>query len=279
MKINKKSLCLVILTSLFAATFSATSFARNIDLVDSKGKELSEEDFEDADFDMGYEPQINNSSSSKIWDPWEKMNRKIFKFNVFVLKNIVKPIYSNIYIKITTPEIRKSIANIVNNFRMPITFANYVLQLDFENSAKALYSFGVNSVFGVFGFADVAGSVGVSVPSTDLGITLEKYHIPAGPFLMLPFFGPNDIIGTLTWGVELAVDPLDYNVLKIGGKRPLFNYAFIYTRGALYTVDSATFAVENFYDLMLNSFDPYIMMRDAYAQSQNYKINKARGKI
>ena len=264
----------IIFTLIISTIFTNISYARNIDLVDPISKEST-----DGDFDMEYEPDVNNNVNDKVWDPWEKMNRNIFKFNLFLITKIAKPTYDNVYVKITTPKIRASISNVVNNFRMPIIFANYVLQLDFDNSAKTLYTFGVNTVYGVFGIIDVASKTGVNVPSTNLGITLAKYYVPSGPFLMLPFFGPNDVTGTLTWGVELAVDPLNYNVLRIGGKKRLIEEEFIYARGGLYMLDSTTYAIDNFYDIMISSFDPYIVMRDAYGQSQNYKINKVRGKI
>ncbi len=257
--------------------YSKHSFARRID-INSTINITKEEEYNDADdfYDLDYEPE-NINDNIQVWDPWEKMNRKIFEFNSFILKYLARPLYYNVYEKITTPGIRKSVHNIVMNFRLPIIFMNYVLQLDFDNAARAFYSFGINTFYGVFGILDVSGYQGTTPPTTDLGITLAKYHVPAGPYLMLPFFGPNDIRGTLTWGTEMAIDPLDYNLFKIGGKRPLLDNWIIFTRGGLYVVDNASYAVVNFYDLMESSFDPYIMMRNAYGQSQAYKIKQARG--
>lgn len=273
--INKTFKFLLLFFCIFI--YSKHSFARRID-INSTINITKEEEYNDADdfYDLDYEPE-NINDNIQVWDPWEKMNRKIFEFNSFILKYLARPLYYNVYEKITTPGIRKSVHNIVMNFRLPIIFMNYVLQLDFDNAARAFYSFGINTFYGVFGILDVSGYQGTTPPTTDLGITLAKYHVPAGPYLMLPFFGPNDIRGTLTWGTEMAIDPLDYNLFKIGGKRPLLDNWIIFTRGGLYVVDNASYAVVNFYDLMESSFDPYIMMRNAYGQSQAYKIKQARG--
>lgn len=221
------------------------------------------------DYDLGYDTNQN----IQVWDPLEKINRKIYTFNEFLLKDIAKPLYYNVYIKITTTGIRRSIGNIVNNFRMPINFANYILQLDFRNAAASLYSFAVNTIYGIGGIFDVASYQKVFVSNTNLGITLAKYGVPAGPYLMLPFLGPNDLRGTLSWGTELSVGPFSFNLLKIGGSNRIFEDWVLYTRTVFNVVDKASYAVVNLYDLMQASFDPYTMTRDAYGQSQYYKIN------
>ena len=279
-KKSKKTIIMIKLLIFFLLLFVILfdiSYARRIDInLDNNISNNDTEDYDDDFYDLDYDDE-NTKQSVNVWDPWEKMNRKIYKFNEFLLEKVARPFYYKIYVKITTAGIRKSIHNIVENFRMPIFFMNYVLQLDFDNSAKTLYSFGVNTFYGIFGIFDISGYLGTTPPNTDLGITLAKYHVPAGPYLMLPFLGPNDVRGTLTWGVEVAVDPLDYNIFKIGGKRYLLDDWIIYGRGVLYVLDNGSYAVVNFYDLMKSSFDPYVMMRDAYGQSQDYKIKKVRG--
>lgn len=262
--------------------FNNEALARRIDIeLPSQSEEVNGPDgdeYDDADdlYDLDYDPNSIVNDGVKVWDPWEKMNRKIYNFNEFVLTYLAKPLYYEVYVKITTPGMRKSVHNIVMNFRMPIIFMNYVLQFDFLNAAKAIYSFTLNTTYGILGVFDVSGHQGVTPPTTDLGITLAKYHVPAGPYLMLPFLGPNDVRGTLTWATETVVDPFGYNLFKIGGKRPLLDNWIIFTRSGLYVIDNASYAVVNFYDLMKASFDPYVMMRDAYGQSQAYKIKQAR---
>jgi len=279
----------IVLTLFYAFTgvlfLDGEALARRIDILSPEqygDVEHSEEDDDEYDmtddfYDLEYDPNSTINDEVKVWDPWEKMNRKIYNFNEFFLTYLAKPLYYEVYVKITTPGMRKSVHNIVANFRMPIIFANYILQLDFLNAAKALYSFTLNTTYGILGVFDVSGHQGVTPPVTDFGITLAKYYVPSGPYIVLPFLGPNDIRGTVGWAVEIAADPFDYNLFKIGGKRPLLDNWVIFARSGLYVIDNASYAVVNFYDLLKASFDPYVMMRDAYGQSQVYKIKQARG--
>ena len=281
--INKNILFLSVFVFCISTFFSSDVFARRIDIESPEQLETikiyNEDEYDELDdlYDLDYEPNESANNTVNVWDPWEKMNRKIYEFNEFILTYLAKPLYYEVYTKITTPGMRKSVHNIVMNFRMPIIFMNYVLQFDFVNAAKAVYSFTLNTTYGILGVFDVSGHQGVVPPTTDLGITLAKYHVPAGPYLVLPFFGPNDLRGTLTWATETVVDPLNYNLFKIGGKRPLLNKWVLFTRSGLYVIDNASYAVVNFYDLMKASFDPYTMVKDAYGQSQTYKIKRARG--
>ena len=269
-KLNKYSKSLTII-------FLCLLFTNNNILVNASEAAQQIEDSYDEDFyDLDYEP-TDEKKNSDIWDPLEKMNRKTFSFNMFCLDYLAHPFYYQFYSKITTSDMRKSVHNLVSNWGMPMTFANYVLQLDFKNSAKSLYSFIMNTTFGVYGIFDVAGIQNVRPDNTNFAITLAKYRVPAGPYIVLPFMGANDIRGIFAGGGELAVDPFGFNLLKFGGKRELIEDWMYWTKGTLFVLDNSTYVMENFYDLMKSSFDPYVMMRDAYGQSQVYKIKKVRG--
>lgn len=261
----------------FGLIFICLFFANNNIFINiSEVAHAKEENYNEDFYDLDYEPETDKKTVD-IWDPWEKMNRKTFAFNMFFLDYVIHPFYYQLYSKITTSDMRKSVHNIVSNWAMPMTFANYALQLDFKNSAKSLYSFIMNTTFGVFGVFDVAGIQDVKPDNTNFAITLAKYRVPAGPYVVLPFMGANDIRGIFAGGGELAVDPFGFNLLKFGGKRELIDDWMYWTKGTLFALDNSTYVIENFYDLIKSSFDPYVMMRDAYGQSQVYKIKKVRG--
>ena len=268
--IIKQQNSLLLKLLLFLSIYFFNNF--NVFATEINYKNNSENNIDEYFDDYYFDDYGMDSNATIVWDPWEPFNRKIYKFNEWVLKYIAKPLYYNVYAKITTADMRKGVSNFVTNLKIPMTFANYVLQLDFRNAAASLYSFVINTTFGIGGIYDVAGYQKVYVSDTDLGITLGKYGVPAGPYLVLPFFGPNDLRGTLSWGVEFIVDPLDYNIFDVGNNE-ILNEWILYTHSFLYVVDKASYAVVNFYDLMESSFDPYVMMRDAYGQSQNFKIN------
>jgi len=221
----------------------------------------------DDDFDADYEPIITSQPPVKINDPFEKINRKIYSFNEFILKNIAKPLNDNVYSRITTQGMRNSISNVMFHLKKPLIFVNYVLQGDFRNSVATLYSFAVNSIYGVGGIYRVAESQGVEVKNTDLNATLAKYHVPAGPFIMLPFLGPSSIRDALTFTIETLSDPLGTDVFGLGKEVLTIRDSVVYTKGTLYVVDKAYYVVDNFYDILSASFDPYILVRDTYIKT------------
>jgi phospholipid-binding lipoprotein MlaA len=218
---------------------------------------------------------VNDYYVAEIWDPFESVNRKIFNFNLLILNNIGSPFY-NVYNKVTNKEIKGIIGNILNNFKMPVFLLNYVIQLDLENSLKSIYSFAINSIFGGLGMFDIASFQNVRPPDTNLGITLAKYGVPAGPYLMLPILGVTDVRGFGGRITETLVDPFSYNIIAIGGKSNLLGNSILISRNSLYGIDMLAFIMEDFYNLLEFSFDPYVLVRNAYKQNQNYKINKIK---
>ena len=58
----------------------------------------------------------------------------------------------------------------------------------------------INTVFGVGGLFDVATLAKLPKHDNDLGLTLGHYGVPAGPYLVLPLFGPStvrDAVGSI----------------------------------------------------------------------------------
>ena len=240
----------------------------------------AEENFSDDDFDIDYNPDSFQENTVKVWDPFEKYNRVIFSFNVWILKNIISPIYNNFYVKITTDDIRKSISNFHTNLTLPMIFLNHILQLNFTESIKSLYSFLLNSTIGIFGFYNPAGYQETIPEKTNLSITLAKYYIPSGPYIILPFWGPSDLRGIFSDSTEILFNPINYNLLRIGGKKYLiFESKYIsYTRTSLSVLYFSDIAVKSYNELLSNSFDSYALTKSGYEQMQSYKINKVRSK-
>ena len=64
----------------------------------------------------------DESSSLKINDPFEKINRQTYKFNNLVDKTLLKPIV-NLY-RYTPQPIRKATRNFLNNLSLPLSALN-----------------------------------------------------------------------------------------------------------------------------------------------------------
>src|SRR5207253_1823714 len=78
----------------------------------------------------------------------------------------------------------------LHNLRQPVTFANDLLQANFERAGETLGSFVVNSTIGILGFFDAAG---VPPHDEDFGQTLAIWNLRDGPYLVLPLFGPSTV--------------------------------------------------------------------------------------
>ncbi|ROO28496.1 ABC transporter [Salinisphaera orenii MK-B5] len=146
-----------------------------------------------------------------ISDPFEGFNRRVYRFNALADRYVLMPAVQ-VYRTITPGFARTGVQNFFSNLGEINTFANSVLQAKPESSAVTLSRFVINSTVGLGGLFDPAGAIGLEQRDEDLGQTLGYYGVGAGPYLVLPFFGPSslrDSIGLAgDQGLFYAIDPL-----------------------------------------------------------------------
>ncbi|VWB27926.1 ABC transporter [Burkholderia pseudomultivorans] len=189
-------------------------------------------------------------------DPLEPMNRTMYKFNDAVDSNIAVPIAKG-YQKITPTPVRTAISNFFSNLGDLGNMANNLLQLRITDATQDLMRVAMNSVFGVGGLIDIATPAGLPKHHQDFGLTLARWGVPSGPYLVLPVFGPS----TFRDGVGRAVD-VRFNLLNYiepAVRNPMYIAQFISARSDLL---GAT-------DLLKQAaLDPYSFVRDAYLQQR-----------
>jgi phospholipid-binding lipoprotein MlaA len=125
-------------------------------------------------------------------DPLEPMNRFFFDFNQRLDRHAALPAAS-FYTSAVPRPARATIHNVLNNLGGPVTAANDVLQLEFENAGIAASRFIINTTIGVAGIFDVATDWGLPETHRDFGETMGVYGMPPGPYLVLPFRGPTAV--------------------------------------------------------------------------------------
>jgi phospholipid-binding lipoprotein MlaA len=199
-------------------------------------------------------------------DPYEKFNRKIYAFNDFTDRVAIRPVAIG-YRKITNETSRRLVNNFFANVESPITIVNDVLQGQTKYAFTATGRLVVNTTVGVLGLFDPASELGIDAHTTDFGVTLAKWGVPEGPYLVLPLIGP-------TTGRDLATFPVDSYVLS-----PLswyvrshsFRWSAEYAPTVVYlvTLRSGMIDAES---LLEGAYDPYVFYRDAYRQHRLYKI-------
>jgi phospholipid-binding lipoprotein MlaA len=150
-------------------------------------------------------------------DPWEGLNRRIYKFNAQADRFILLPIV-DVYTFVVPLVLRDRVSDFFANIGSLVTFANLVLQLKLPEAGKTALRFGFNTLFGMFGLVDIATAAGMPRYQEDFGQTLGYWGIGGGRYLVLPFLGPSnvrDTAGTATDTAAFAViDPFGASSLQ-----------------------------------------------------------------
>ena len=142
------------------------------------------------------------------YDPWEGMNRRIYKFNAIFDNYVFLPVVSA-YEFITPDPVEDMVSNFFNNLHEVTTLINSLLQFKGGKSGLTLSRMLVNTTVGIGGLFDVATKVDVPKQNEDFGQTLGLYGMGPGPYIVLPVFGPS----TLRDSGGLAVDMVTYSLL------------------------------------------------------------------
>lgn len=198
-------------------------------------------------------------------DPLERFNRKVYAFNDAADKAVIRPVAVT-YRKITNDTTRRLISNFYANIKMPITIINDLLQIEPKSALRNSGRFAVNTTVGIIGLFDPASEIKLTPDDTDFGVTLAKWGMPEGPYLVLPLIGPTTGRDAFRLPVDNFFDPLFWYGLHNDGS-PISQYSpnWFY----LVTLRSRGIEAEG---LLEGVFDPYIFQRDAYRQRRLYEI-------
>jgi phospholipid-binding lipoprotein MlaA len=138
-------------------------------------------------------------------DPLEPINRAVFGFNEVIDDVVLEPVAKG-YRAITPDPVEDGVSNFFNNLGEINTIFNSTLQMKFDKSVSSTSRFVINSTVGIFGLFDVASSLGIERHKEDFGQTLGYYGVPAGPYLVLPFFGPSTFRDAPGFYADIAVE-------------------------------------------------------------------------
>jgi phospholipid-binding lipoprotein MlaA len=149
--------------------------------------------------------------SMYTYDPWERLNRSIYRFNARFDEAIFLPV-ADTYRRLPSP-IRSGVHNFFGNLSEPRSVVNYLLQLRPVFGLRSLGRFVINSTVGIGGLLDVAAKVKLKSALTGLSATLSTWGMHPGPYLVIPLLGPStlrDGIGLLgDYGVTYAINVAD----------------------------------------------------------------------
>ncbi|UJJ31377.1 MlaA family lipoprotein [Halopseudomonas maritima] len=193
-------------------------------------------------------------------DPWERFNRVSFRFNDTLDRYAVKPVAKGY--KAVTPEFfRDGVGNFFHNLQEPMNFLNNSLQGKFNEAGVDVSRFLFNTLLGGLGVVDVATPMGLERNDEDLGQTLGYWGVESGPYLMLPFLGPNTLRDTAS--------KLPEN---------FFNYTYtgyindIRVRNQLFALETLDLRAGLLDQERLITGDRYTFIRNAFLQNREFKV-------
>ena len=194
-------------------------------------------------------------------DPWEPMNRSLYKANTAIDNVTTKPLAKG-YRKIVPKPVRKGVSNFFRNLTTPRSVINNFLQGKPERGVSEFGRFVFNSTFGIGGLIDVASIGGLEEHREDFGQTAAVWGVPDGPYVMLPFLGPRTLRDALLIPVDEA-DNLLYYYDNTSVRDKLQVLRIVDLRYRL-------LATERFLE---DSKDPYVTTRESYLQNRTYEIH------
>lgn len=195
----------------------------------------------------------------QISDSLEPINRPVFRFNTAVDDHALGPVARG-YKSITSDGVRTSVANAQRNLGFPPRFVAHVGQANFLEAGSELGRFLLNSTLGVAGLFDPATEAGLGRYDADLGMMFARWHVPPGPYLVLPVLGPSnprDAVGDL---LGMAMNPLLYTGTTVA---PV---------GVLFAINTRAEADDRIRTARSSALDYYVFVRDAFVQHRTAQV-------
>lgn len=189
-------------------------------------------------------------------DPLEPMNRAVHGFNEGFDRTVLKPVAQG-YDAIMPRPAKTGVRNFFSNLGDVTILANDVLQLKLEQGTQDFMRLAFNSTIGFLGLLDVASEMGLQKHNEDFGQTLGRWGIGSGPYLVLPFLGPNDVRDTVGFFVDTEYTDLVRNHDEVATRNPTLALRVISQRAELLDAKRAVDAA---------ALDEYEFTRDFYLE-------------
>lgn len=198
--------------------------------------------------------------SADVYDPWERFNRRMHRFNYVVDRSVARPV-ANFYVKVVPGPVRSRVGSFFDNLGQPAIAVNALLQGKVKHSAQAMGRFLVNSTVGIAGLFDPASRMKIPEREEDFGQTLATWGWRRSRYLELPFFGPSTVRDAFGIAGDTPLQPVSYveaDKVRIG-------------LTALNLVDMRT-RLMAFDSLRDGASDDYLLVRDTWSQRRNFQI-------
>ncbi len=194
-------------------------------------------------------------------DPLESFNRSVFGFNDALDRAVIKPV-ATVYRDTTPHWLRQGVGNFFGNLADVWSVVNNAIQLRGPDTSDSIGRVLVNSTIGIGGLFDVASDLGIERHTADFGLTLGRWGVPAGPYIVVPLLGSYTLR-------EIAAYPLDRqgNLVNQISDDPTW-----YSLSALGVVDLRAQYLRAGDVVEGAALDKYSFTRDSYFQRQRNRV-------
>ena len=203
---------------------------------------------------------LDENSTYVAYDPLEPLNRTMHSLNMAIDKVALGPLARG-YRKVVPTPVRRSVTNFFSNLTTPRSALNNFLQGKPGRGFNELGRFLFNSTLGIGGLFDIAGASGMERYDENFGQTLSVWGVPDGPYIVLPFWGPNMASDVFALPIDYYSDVwTHYDNTSVRDK--VWGVRMIDLRYRLLGVDS----------ILDDSQDPYVTVREAFRQNRTFRI-------
>jgi phospholipid-binding lipoprotein MlaA len=206
------------------------------------------------------EEAAEEKEEAYIADPLAPWNKAMYRVNDKFYYWLLKPATQG-YSAVFPEGMRVSFSNFYENVATPIRFVNNILQLKIKSAGNELVRFVANTLFGVVGFGDFAKEkMDIKRQDEDLGKTFAHYGIGHGFYIVWPILGPSSLRDSVGFVGDRFLHPFGYlspTDISFGAAAGLYAHE---------EVNGTSFHIGDYEDFTKAAVDPYISMRDAYAQ-------------
>ena len=210
---------------------------------------------EDLEFDLFIEEK-----QETISDPFENVNRVIFKFNAALDKVILYPIAKG-YSNLKSESISIFIKQFLDNLNEPSNFINAILQKKTELAVNAFWRFLINLTLGLGGVFEIAEPLGIKKNRLSFEDTMIFYGVEDGPYVVLPFQQPSSLRHAFASVLEMFVRPIFYIIENVIVSVAVNLALLIPCREEVLNID------------IDSGVDSYSKWRSIFSQRKNYEIN------
>lgn len=194
-------------------------------------------------------------------DPLESWNRGVFTFNDTLDRAVIKPV-ATVYHDALPSWMRTGVGNFFNNLEDLWSVVNNALQLRGLDTADSAGRFLINTTMGLGGLLDVAGEMNMERHPANFGLTLGRWGVGSGPFVVIPFLGSSTLRDTVAMSVDIKGNAVRY--VQDGPTRDGLTLLDLIDTRATYL--KAGDVVEE------AALDKYTFTRDAYLQRRRNQV-------